>query len=120
MSAEPTCIRQSKNDTSINNEIYEEASYELRTSINNSNLNMMRALGGSIGPNALTEDTNEINMSINEGTDTDSKYKTYRNRVKKYIEIFKEHIVYKDHPINKVIQIFEKTWVKYINKQILK
>ena len=55
MSAEPTCIRQSKNDTSINNEIYEEASYELRTSINNSNLNMMRALGGSIGPNALTE-----------------------------------------------------------------
>ena len=60
MSAEPTCIRQSKNDTSINNEIYEEASYELRTSINNSNLNMMRALGGSIGPNALTDDTNEI------------------------------------------------------------
>ena len=103
MSAEPTCIRQSKNDTSINNEIYEEASYELRTSINNSNLNMMRALGGSIGPNALTEDTNEINMSINEGTDTDSKYKTYRNRVKKYIEIFKEHIVYKDHPMKELI-----------------
>ena len=119
MSAEPTCIRQSKNDTSINNEIYEEASYELRTSINNSNLNMMRALGGSIGPNALTEDTNEINMSINEGTDTDSKYKTYRNRVKKYIEIFKEHIVYKDHPINKVIQIFEKAWVKYVDKHMI-
>ena len=60
----------------------------------------------------------DINLSLNEAVDSDAKYKSYRNKVKKYIEIFKQHITYKDHPINKVIQIFEKTWVKYINKQI--
>ena len=120
MSSEPNCMKDPRNDTSVNNDIYEEPSLELRTSINNSNLNMMRALGGSIGPNAIIEDTNEndINLSLNEGMDSDVKYKSYRNKVKKYIEIFKQHITYKDHPINKVIQIFEKTWVKYINKQI--
>ena len=122
MSSEPSCMRKSKNDITIDNDIYEEASYELRTSISNSNLGMMRALGGSIGPNAIMDDDtdNDINLSINAATDTDSKYKTFRNKVKKYIEIFKEHIVYKDHPINKVIQIFEKAWVKYIEKQILR
>ena len=120
MSSEPNCMRDPKNDTSVNNDIYEEPSLELRTSINNSNLNMMRALGGSIGPNAIIDDDNdnEINISVNEAADSDSKYKSYRNKVKKYIEIFKQHITYKDHPINKVIQIFEKTWVKYIKKNI--
>ena len=120
LSSEPNCIRDPKSDISVSNDLYEEASYELRTSMNNSNLGMMRALGGSIGPNAAVEDTdNDINLSINDGIDTDSKYKTYRNKVKKYIEIFRQHIVYKDHPINRVIQIFEKTWVKYIEKNIL-
>ena len=120
LSSEPNCMRDPKNDTSVNNDIYEEPSLELRTSINNSNLNMMRALGGSIGPNAIIDDDNdnEINISVNEAADSDSKYKSYRNKVKKYIEIFKQHITYKDHPINKVIQIFEKTWVKYIKKNI--
>ena len=120
LSSEPNCIRDPKSDTSVNNDIYEEASLELRTSMNNSNLGMMRALGGSIGPNAIIEETeNEVNLNINDETDTDSKYKTYRNKVKKYIEIFRQHIVYKDHPINKVIQIFEKCWVKYIEKHLL-
>jgi len=120
LSSEPNCIKDPKSDISVSNDLYEEASYELRTSMNNSNLGMMRALGGSIGPNAAVEDTdNDVNLSINDGTDTDSKYKTYRNKVKKYIEIFRQHIVYKDHPINRVIQIFEKTWVKYIEKNIL-
>ena len=121
MDSEPNCIRESKSDTSVNNDIYEEASAELRTSMNNSNLGMMRALGGSIGPNAFNEiDTDtDVNLNIIESNDTDSKYKSYRNKVKKYIEIFKQHIVYKDHPINRVIQIFEKTWVKYIDKKIL-
>ena len=120
LSSEPNCIRDPKSDTSVNNDIYEEASLELRTSMNNSNLGMMRALGGSIGPNAIIEETeNEVNLNINDETDTDSKYKTYRNKVKKYIEIFRQHIVYKDHPINKVIQIFEKFWVKYIEKHLL-
>ena len=122
MSSEPHCMKSSRNDTSLSNDIYEEPSYELRTSINNSNLNMMRALGGSIGPNALIDDDNndnDVNISVNDAADSDSKYKSYRNKVKKYIEIFKQHIAYKDHPINKVIQIFEKTWVKYIEKKIM-
>ena len=120
MNSEPSCMRDPKNDISINNDIYEEPSLELRTSINNSNLNMMRALGGSIGPNAIIDDgnDNDINISINEAVDSDSKYKSYRNKVKKYIEIFRQHITYKDHPINKVIQLFETTWVKYIKKQL--
>ena len=120
MNSEPSCMRDPKNDISINNDIYEEPSLELRTSINNSNLNMMRALGGSIGPNAIIDDDNDndINISINEAVDSDSKYKSYRNKVKKYIEIFRQHITYKDHPINKVIQLFEATWVKYIKKQL--
>ena len=115
MSSEPNCIKESKNNTSVNNDIYEEASYEMRTSINNSN--MMRALGGSIGPNAAIDDEtdNDINLTIN--ADSDSKYKSYRNKVKKYIEIFREHIINKDHPINRVIQIFEKVWVKYIRER---
>ena len=115
MSSEPNCIKESKNNTSVNNDIYEEASYEMRTSINNSN--MMRALGGSIGPNAAIDDEtdNDINLSIN--ADSDSKYKSYRSKVKKYIEIFREHIINKDHPINRVIQIFEKVWVKYIRER---
>ena len=120
LSSEPNCIKDPKSDTSVNNDIYEEASLELRTSMNNSNLGMMRALGGSIGPNAIIEETeNDVNLNINDETDTDSKYKNYRNKVKKYIEIFRQHIVYKDHPINKVIQIFEECWVKYIEKHLL-
>ena len=120
LSSEPNCIKDPKSDTSVNNDIYEEASLELRTSMNNSNLGMMRALGGSIGPNAIIEETeNDVNLNINDETDTDSKYKNYRNKVKKYIEIFRQHIVYKDHPINKVIQIFEICWVKYIEKHLL-
>ena len=115
MSSEPNCIKDTKNNTSVNNDIYEEASYEMRTSINNSN--MMRALGGSIGPNAAIDDEtdNDINLSIN--ADSDSKYKSYRSKVKKYIEIFREHIINKDHPINRVIQIFDKVWVKYIRER---
>ena len=114
MSLEPNCIKDSKNNNSVNNDIDEEGSYEMRTSINNSD--MMRALGGSIGPNAAIDDEtdNNINLSIN--ADSDSKYKSYRNKVKKYIEIFREHIINKDHPINRVIQIFEKVWVKYIRE----
>ena len=120
MSSEPNCMKDPKNDISINNDIYEEPSLELRTSINNSNLNMMRALGGSIGPNAIIDDgnDNDVNVTINEAVDSDSKYKSYRKKVKKYIEIFRQHITYKDHPINKVIQLFEATWVKYIKKQL--
>ena len=86
LSSEPNCIKDPKSDTSVNNDIYEEASLELRTSMNNSNLGMMRALGGSIGPNAIIEETeNDVNLNINDETDTDSKYKNYRNKVKKYI-----------------------------------
>ena len=116
LSSEPSCIKESKNDSTVNNDIYEEASLELRTSMNNSN--MMRALGGTIGPNAITDDDNNNDFgSINDDTDTDQKYKAYRNKVKKYIFIFKQHIVFKDHPINRVIQIFEKTWSKYVNRK---
>ena len=46
------------------------------------------------------------------------KYNEYRNKVKKYILKFKQHIINKDHPINKVVRIFEKIWVDYAQTKI--
>jgi hypothetical protein len=80
---------------------------------------MMRNLGGTFGPNSPQTgiDTQDNTENIKE-IDADKKYKSYRNKVKKYIYIFKQHIVYRDHPINIVIQIFEQTWVKYVEKKL--
>jgi len=62
--------------------------------MNNSNLGMMRALGGSIGPNAIIEETeNDVNLNINDETDTDSKYKNYRNKVKNILK-FLDNILF--------------------------
>ena len=118
---EPNCIKESKDDE-INNESNDEFfnnSKDLRISFNDNKLNMMRNLGGTFGPNSPQTgiDTNEYTENIKE-IDADKKYKTFRNIVKKYIYIFKQHIVYKDHPINIVIQIFEQTWVKYVEKKL--
>jgi hypothetical protein len=68
--------------------------------------------------NANIEIDNSSESSHHENeNDIEKKYKFFRKRVKKYIYIFKQHIVYKDHPINKVIQIFEEAWVKYVEKK---
>ena len=126
---EPKCLKDqtdNENDTN-NNELYDEYTgnndVDLRISMNNSNLNMMRNLGGTFMANSrvevdLGDDNDNENDNNNRENEVEKKYKEFRNKVKKYIYIFKEHIVYKDHPINKVIQIFEKVWVKYAEKKI--
>ncbi len=120
---QPKCIKDSKeDDAEANSDISDEMLYgnneiDLRTSMNTSNLNMMRNLGGTFMVNCGSEGEVDSNSSSQEN-DVEKKYKSFRNKVKKYIYIFKEHIVYKDHPINKVIQIFEKIWVKYVEEKI--
>ena len=120
---QPKCIKDSKEDDidTSNNEMNDEINNEdLKTSLNNSNFNVMRNLGGTFMANSGVEIEVDANNSIHENeADVELKYKTFRNKVKKYIYIFKEHIIYKDHPINKVIQIFEKAWVDYVEKKMV-
>ena len=92
----PDCIcKKKKRDRKIN--------------VNTSMLNVTQNLGGSFGE------------SFNVDSEQDSagfKYKEYRNKVKRYIMNFKEHILNKDHPINIVAQIFESVWVDYVDKKM--
>ena len=117
---EPQFINESKVDelNESNDDIFSNSN-SLKVSLNNNNLNMMRNLGGTFGPNSpqsLKEESESDNSSVND--ETEKKYKLLRNQVKKYIYVFKEHIIYKDHPINRVIQIFEETWVKQVEKKL--
>ena len=58
-------------------------------------------------PNNI-EERNTINL----------KYKYFRDKIKGYINKFKQHIFNKDHPINRVTQIFVELWVKYAEIKI--
>ena len=115
LNTEPNCIKNSKDDDNSNNDINEEMGNNDIISMDNSN--MIRNLGGSFTGNANIDiDSNSSNHESD--NDIEKKYKYLRKKVKKYIYIFKQHIVHKDHPINKVIQIFEQSWVKYVEKKM--
>jgi hypothetical protein len=58
---------------------------------------------------------NTDSMSINDPT---HEYKEYRNKVKAYINIFREHVIDPDHPINIVAKYFIKFFSKYIQEKI--
>ena len=58
---------------------------------------------------------NTESMSINDPT---HEYKEYRNKVKAYINIFKEHVFDPDHPINVVSKYFIKIFSKYIQDKL--
>ena len=81
-----------------------------KINVNNSILNVTQNLGGS------------FSNSSSKGEEIDDlatlKYKEFRKKVKRYILKFKEHILNKDHPINIVVQIFEKIWVEYVSSKI--
>ena len=72
-------------------------------------LNVTQNLGGSFG-----ESFNQFDSEDDAGY----KYKEFRNKVKRYIKNFKEHILNKDHPINIVAQLFESVWVDFANGKI--
>ena len=72
-------------------------------------LNVTQNLGGSFMSNSnVFEEADEANL----------KYKHFRNKVKGYINKFKQQILNLDHPINRVTQIFVKIWVGYAEVKI--
>ena len=99
----PKCLY---NETNLNNSTIKS---QQKINLDNSNLNITRNLGGSFmnSPNNI-EEKNTINL----------KYKYFRDKIKGYINKFKQHIFNKDHPINRVTQIFVELWVKYAEIKI--
>ena len=81
-----------------------------KINLNKSTLNVTQNLGGSFSNSFIKGDENEDLATL--------KYKEFRNKVKRYILKFKEHILNKDHPINRVVQIFESIWVEYVSSKI--
>ena len=83
-----------------------ESKKEKKEKINfdNSLLNVTQNLGGSF----MNSENNSQYSDI-----AHQKYKHFRDKVKGYVYKFKEHILNRDHPINRVTQIFAKIWVKY-------
>ena len=108
----------------FNNENYFK---DLTTDFNN---NSLIDLNNSINNNAYSElDVTdnyggsylEINLDNLDQNDPTFQYKLKRINLKKYVKIFKEHIYNnQQHPINKVIFLFNKYFCKYINKNIEK
>ena len=81
-----------------------------KINLNKSTLNVTQNLGGSFSNSFIKGDENDDLATL--------KYKEFRNKVKRYILKFKEHILNKDHPINRVVQIFESIWVEYVSSKI--
>ena len=81
-----------------------------KINLNKSTLNVTQNLGGSFSNSFIKGDENEDLATL--------KYKEFRNKVKRYILKFKEHILNKDHPINRVVQIFESIWIEYVSSKI--
>ena len=94
---EPKCIQ------------IEQIKIEHKLNLEHSYLNVTQNLGGSFNVNNNPEE---------EEDEASFKYKEFRTKVKRYILNFKQHILNEDHPINKVVQIFEKIWVEYARKRI--
>jgi hypothetical protein len=95
----PKCFIKDKIDTNVNQKINLEHSY----------LNVTQNLGGSFMTSS---------PSVQDQSGANLKYKYFRNKVNGYINKFKQHILNKDHPINKVTQIFVEIWVKYAQGKI--
>jgi len=72
--------------------------------LDNSYLSVTQNLGGSFS---------NANNNFLDKDFANLKYKHFRDKVKGYIDKFKQHIFDREHPINRVTQIFEKIWVKY-------
>ena len=75
-----------------------------KINLDNSYLSVTQNLGGSFS---------NVNNNYLDPDFANLKYKHFRDKVKGYINKFKQHIFDRDHPINRVTQIFEKIWVKY-------
>ncbi len=58
---------------------------------------------------------NTDSLSLNDPT---HEYKEYRQKVKAYISIFKEHIFDSEHPINIIVNHFAKVFSQYISEKL--
>jgi len=70
----------------------------------------------------ITDRLNGSFVSINTDSlsvdDPTHEYKEYRNKVKSYIAIFKDHVFNKDHPINTVARSFITAFSRFIQEKI--
>ena len=94
---EPKCIQ------------IEKIKNKQKLNLEHSYLNVTQNLGGSFNINNNPEEDDD---------EASFKYKEFRTKVKRYTLNFKQHILNEDHPINIVVQIFEKIWVEYANNRI--
>ena len=61
-------------------------------------------------------DSSILNSNMEE--DPNYEYQYNKNKIKEYIEIFREHIRLKEHPINIIITAFIKEYIPFINDAI--
>ncbi len=59
-----------------------------------------------------------VNTSSLSKNDPTHEYKEFRNLVKSYMQIFKEHVFDPDHPINKIVKVFIKAFTNHINEEM--
>ena len=96
---EPKCIQ------------LEKIKSKIKLNLNSSTLNVTQNLGGSFNNNNSFLNNEEVDIAT-------VKYNEYRGKVKQYILKFKQHVLNEDHPINRVVQIFEQIWVQFANTQL--
>ena len=82
-----------------------------KLNVNSSTLNVTQNLGGSFNNNNSFLNNEEVDIAT-------VKFNEYRGKVKQYILKFKQHVLNEDHPINRVVQIFEEIWVQFANTQL--
>jgi len=59
-----------------------------------------------------------INTDSLSASDPTHEYKEFRNKVKAYMDIFKEHVFDSDHPINRVAKLFKFKFSAYLTEKI--
>ena len=64
----------------------------------------------------ISVDSESPNSSLRR--DPNYEYQYNKNKIKEYMEIFKDHLNIKEHPINLIIMIFIHEFEQYINNSI--
>ena len=107
----------------FDNELNNDISTSFRKKRNNSTNNTIQNISNSYNELDVTSHYGgsyiDMKMDNLPPNDPAFRYKMDRNLVKAYIKIFKKHM-YKDknHPINRSITLFNKTFCKYITKRL--
>jgi hypothetical protein len=100
MRTKPKCLDISKLRKTIETNDYEQ---------NSQNYSISDKLNGSFC---------SINTDTLSASDPTHEYKEFRNKVKAYMDIFKEHVFDADHPINIVARHFKIKFSAYLEEKI--